>query len=80
MFLRDYQPIIIKKTKPVKMICSNCSNLSEHFAHEIPKGIVIGSPFTRRPWLSFKNHYLICSICHKGDKKINKDELNALKI
>lgn len=79
MFLKDYELFFVKNTKTVKMICDNCGNDSEHQVFEEPKGIVVGFPLAKKPWLAMKNYYLLCPICKKGGKKINKDQVNALK-
>ena len=80
MFLKDYEPTPVKNTKTVTMICNNCNNESEHGVFEEPKGLIIGFPLAKKPWLSMKNYYLLCPICKKGGKKINKEQVKSLKI
>lgn len=80
MFIKNYQPIPIKNTKFVELVCSNCNNRTQHRIHEAYYGPQIGLIFLKKPLLSLKKYYLICPICRNATKEISKEQVKANKI
>lgn len=79
MFIKTYQPALIKNTKKVELLCSNCGNKTKHQIHEVYYGPQVGFVFLKKPLLSLKKYFLMCPICNNATKQITKAQVNANK-
>jgi len=80
MFIKKYQPLLIKNTKTVELTCSHCGNKTKHQIHEVYYGPQVGIIFLKKPLLSLKKYYLVCPICSNATKELTKEQVKAHKI
>lgn len=80
MFIKTYNPMPVKNTKSVELVCSNCGNKTKHQIHEAYYGPQVGFIFLKKPLLSLKKYFLICPVCGNATKEITKAQVKANKI
>jgi hypothetical protein len=74
----EYSVKVVKGAAPVRRLCDNCNNVTDHVLVDQPYGIGFGLPFSKRPLRCMHRAYgLACPTCTSG-VEISKDEAQSL--
>lgn len=78
MWFKEASIEVVEEASALEKICDNCNNVSDHVLADQPYGVMVGIPFTKRPWLSSHRQYvLVCPICMYFEQ-VSKDVAAAL--
>ncbi len=79
MFFKDFQGWAQDQSNTLSVRCPNCGNTCDHYIYVAPYGIQIGVIFMKRPLLSLKKYFLLCSTCDFVNREISKQQAESMR-
>lgn len=79
MFIKNWETEIVEGTPAVERDCELCNTFCENFIITHYYGPSIGLIFMKKPLLSMKKYYFICSTCKRANMELTKEQVNAYK-